>query len=102
MHTINPSQEVQATLSEDLSGSLYSRCEIGTGYIDCCFGRSESALIGMTHVGHSEIHSPSGRAGRRNPSLPGANDCSVIGTPVSCYRYLLGSAPRLPPFARRS
>jgi hypothetical protein len=102
MHTINPSPEVQAALSEDLSSPLYSRCEIGTGYIDCRFGRSESALIGMTHVGHSEIHSPSGRAGRRDLGLPGANDCSVTGTPVSCYRYLLGSTPRLPPFARCS
>jgi hypothetical protein len=99
MHTIDPSPEVQAALSEDLSGSLYSRCEIGTGYIDCRFGRSEGALIRMTHVGHSEIHSPSGRAGH-HLGLPGPNDCSVIGTPASCYRYLLGSAPRLPPFAR--
>ena len=96
MHTINPSPEVQAALSENLSGSLYSRCEIGTGYIDCRFGRCEGALIGMTHVGHSELCSPLGRAGRRDLGLPDPNDRSVIGTPASCYR----SAPRLPPFAR--
>src|ERR1700733_3584808 len=94
-----PVEALTAALSEDLSGSLYSRCEKGTGYIDCRFGRSESALVGMTHVGHSDTHSPPGRAGRRDLGLPGANDCSVIGTPASCYCYLLGSTPRLPPFA---